>query len=171
MTLALIEKSTPPKLLQVWVGYSAVNVNVPGVLQAYNVGDGWASEDGAYAVIAPVPFQMPEGKIPAAPPTYSIDDAGVVTESIEVMDVPPPPAPLPPPIPTVTMRQARLALLGAGLLDQIDAAVAAAGAAAKIEWEYAQEVRRDSPLIAQLAAGLNLDAATIDQLFEQAKGL
>lgn len=43
-------------------------------------------------------------------------------------------------------RQARLALLGAGLLAQVNTAVAnmvgAEGDAARIEWEYAQEVRR-----------------------------
>lgn len=72
---------------------------------------------------------------------------------------------------SVTMRQARLALLGAGLLDQIDAAVTAAGPAARIEWEYAQTVDRDWPLVNQLVAGLGMSTEQIDVLFEAAKNL
>lgn len=75
----------------------------------------------------------------------------------------------PKPIPVVTMRQARLALLGAGLLDAINEAVKSAGEAAVIEWEYAQEVRRDSPLIAQLAEGIKLSDEQIDELFDKAQ--
>ena len=62
----------------------------------------------------------------------------------------PEPAPLPVPVPqSVTMRQARLALLGAGLLDDVDAALAAIPdatqrRAAQIEWEYAATVERIS---------------------------
>lgn len=72
---------------------------------------------------------------------------------------------------SVTMRQARLALLGAGLLDAIDAAVIAAGPAARIEWEYAQTVDRDWPLVVRLATGLGLNEAQIDALFAAAARL
>lgn len=69
----------------------------------------------------------------------------------------------------ITMRQARLALLGAGVLAQVDAAIASMtgieGDAARIEWEYAQEVRRDSPLMAALGPALGMDAAQVDALF------
>ena len=80
------------------------------------------------------------------------------------------------PVPeVVTMRQARLALLGAGLLAQVNTAVAnmpgAEGDAARIEWEYAQEVRRDSPLVAGLSAALGLSDETKDNLFKVAAGL
>ena len=75
----------------------------------------------------------------------------------------------------VTMRQARLALLGAGLLAQVNTAVAnmpgAEGDAARIEWEYAHEVRRDSPLVSVLGAALELDDAKLDALFVDAVGL
>ena len=75
----------------------------------------------------------------------------------------------------VTMRQARLALLGAGLLAQVNTAVAnmpgAEGDAARIEWEYAQEVRRDSPLVAGLSAALGLTDETLDNLYKVAAGL
>lgn len=71
----------------------------------------------------------------------------------------------------VTMRQARLALLGAGLLAQVNTAVAnmpgAEGDAARIEWEYAQEVRRDSPLVAALSAAFGWTGARLDDLFTE----
>lgn len=80
------------------------------------------------------------------------------------------------PVPeVVTMRQARLALLGAGLLAQVNTAVAnmpgTEGDAARIEWEYAQEVRRDSPLVAALSVALGLTDETLDNLYKVAAGL
>lgn len=87
-----------------------------------------------------------------------------------------PPAP-PVPVPdSVTMRQARLALLGIGLLDDVVAAIAAIPdpvqrKAAEIEWEYAQTVDRNSPFTQQMAAGLSLTAEQLDALFTQAAGL
>ena len=70
---------------------------------------------------------------------------------------------------TVSMRQARLALLGAGLLDPVETAIAAMagteGKAAQIEWEYATEVKRDSPLVSGLAQALQLDDEILDRLF------
>jgi hypothetical protein len=42
---------------------------------------------------------------------------------------------------------------------------------AQIEWEYAHEIRRDSPLIASVASGLGLENAAIDELFTQASRL
>ena len=85
----------------------------------------------------------------------------------------------PPPVPvitSVTMRQARLALLNAGLLDDVDTAIAAITdpvqrKAAQIEWEYAQTVDRDSPFTQQLAAGLGLTSEQLDALFTQAAAL
>ena len=86
------------------------------------------------------------------------------------------PAYVPPPsdVPqVVTMRQARLALLGAGLLEQVNTAVAnmpgAEGDSARIEWEYAHEVRRDSPLVAALPATFGWTSAQLDDLFVLAK--
>lgn len=82
-----------------------------------------------------------------------------------------------PPVPqSVTMRQARLALLGIGLLDDVDAAIAAIPdpvqrKAAEIEWEYAATVERGSPLIAQLGPALGLNDEQLDALFAQAATL
>lgn len=86
---------------------------------------------------------------------------------------PPPPAPVVPQI--VTMRQARLALLGAGLLPMVDAAIAALPSpqkeAALIEWDYSSEVHRNKPFVQTLAAALSLSTEQLDSLFTQAAQL
>lgn len=81
-----------------------------------------------------------------------------------------PPPPEPPVVPSaVTMRQARLALLGAGLLDDIDAAINGLPSpqkeAARIEWEYSQEVQRHNGFVSVLAPMLGLTEAQTDALF------
>ncbi|OJV53257.1 MAG: hypothetical protein BGO36_10800 [Burkholderiales bacterium 68-10] len=75
----------------------------------------------------------------------------------------PPPAPTwedasPAPPPAMPMREARLALLEAGLLDQVEAAIDAikdptARQAARIEWEYATALTPDSPAMRLLVSG------------------
>lgn len=75
----------------------------------------------------------------------------------------------------VTMRQARLALLGAGLLAQVDAAIDALPepqkSAARIEWDYSSEVHRNRPFVQQLAAALGMDDAALDAMFVEAAKL
>lgn len=65
----------------------------------------------------------------------------------------------------VSMRQARLALLQANLLDNVEEAIQTAGQAAKIEWEYAQEVQRSSGLVPTMATALGMTEAQLDELF------
>lgn len=84
----------------------------------------------------------------------------------------PPPAP---PVPTpssVTMRQARLALLAAGKLAGVDAAIDAlpepSRTQARIEWEYSQDVERSNPLLSLIAPALGLGDNDLDALFVQA---
>ncbi|WP_062223068.1 hypothetical protein [Aureimonas sp. D3] len=84
-----------------------------------------------------------------------------------------PPTPPPAPVPaTVTMRQARIALSRSGLLSKAEAAIAQmagqAGEEARIEWEYAAELKRNHPLIAALGQALGLSAEAIDDLFREA---
>lgn len=67
-----------------------------------------------------------------------------------------------------TARQARLALHAAGLLANVEAAIAAAGGATAIEWEYASTIERASPLVSAIAAQLGLTSAQLDALFEVA---
>jgi hypothetical protein len=76
---------------------------------------------------------------------------------------------------SVTMRQARLALLGAGLLGKVNDTLASLPSpqkeAASIEWEYSSEVKRDGALVQQLGAALGLDDAALDGLFTKAATL
>ena len=74
------------------------------------------------------------------------------------------------PVPAeVTMRQAQRALLDAGLLDAVEAAINALPdpprRAALIDWTKSSTLRRDSQFVAVLAPGLGLDAAALDALF------
>jgi len=68
---------------------------------------------------------------------------------------------------TVSAYQGRVALLNAGLLDDVEALVAAPETAreVKLAWEYATEWYRTSPLIISLAASLSLTEAQLDDLF------
>jgi hypothetical protein len=69
----------------------------------------------------------------------------------------------------VTMRQARLALLAAGLLDDVEAAIDALPEpprrAARIEWEFSSEVFRDRDFVLMLGQALGLDSQEMDDLF------
>ena len=71
----------------------------------------------------------------------------------------------------VTMRQARLALLRAGLLDDAEAIIAAAGREAMMEWEYATVVDRSNPAVAAVQQQESLTDAQIDDLFREAAKL
>ena len=76
---------------------------------------------------------------------------------------------------SVSMRQIRLALLKAGKLDSVNTMIAAkiglGGRSTQIEWEYAPELQRASPLVADLGTALSLDRAALDALFVAASGL
>ena len=71
----------------------------------------------------------------------------------------------------VTMRQARLALLSAGLLDDVEMVITAAGRAAQLEWEYAAVVDRSNPAVAAVQQQEALTDAQIDDLFREAAKL
>ena len=76
----------------------------------------------------------------------------------------------------VTRRQARQALLLAGLLDQVPAAIAAIPdpiqrGMAEIEWADSTEFHRDRPLLIGLGQALGLDSAAMDALFIKAAKL
>ncbi|PVZ19910.1 MULTISPECIES: hypothetical protein [unclassified Pseudomonas] len=76
---------------------------------------------------------------------------------------------------SVTMMQARMAMLNAGILDQVQAAIGAMsgteGQAAQIQWQFAQEVRRDWPLVLHLQSTVGLTDQQVDDLFIAAAGI
>lgn len=65
--------------------------------------------------------------------------------------------------------QARRALLDAGLLDVVEAAVAQADRHVQITWADAPNIVRNSPFIAAIAPSLGLTDEQIDALFIAAK--
>lgn len=78
----------------------------------------------------------------------------------------------PPAIPQVVSRfQARAALYGAGLLDDVEAAIASADPITQMAWADAQEFQRNSPTILSLAAVLGLSESDVDELFITASGI
>lgn len=72
---------------------------------------------------------------------------------------------------SITRRQAKLALLAAGLLNQAEDALADEGPAAQIEWADALTFDRGNPLIAAIGGAIGLDEAGIDDLFRAAAAL
>lgn len=113
---------------------------------------------------------------------WSIYRANEARDGVELLP-PAPPAPSPPPaVPQrVTRRQARQALLLEGLLDAVPTAIEALDDGtpegmqkmrmAQIEWEDSLEFERARPLVIEIAAAINLDAAALDELFITAAGL
>ena len=70
------------------------------------------------------------------------------------------------PVPTsISMAQAQLALLAAGHLDAVEAAVEQLSRESQIIWRKANTVVRGDPLVVQLTALLELSAADVDALF------
>lgn len=69
---------------------------------------------------------------------------------------------------SVTPLQARRALLAAGKLAAVEAAVSAADQATQLAWQYAASFERASPFVASLATAVGLTDAQIDDLFRSA---
>ena len=91
--------------------------------------------------------------------------------------VPPPPPPEPTPEEIlaaeragmiVSRFQAKAALLQAGLLDAVNAALAEADPVAQLAWAEAVEFRRTSPTIVALGAAIGLTDEQLDDLFRAA---
>jgi predicted amidohydrolase YtcJ len=86
------------------------------------------------------------------------------------------PAPSVVPVPaSVTMRQARLALHATGKLTAVEAAIDALSdppkTAARIEWDFSNEVQRHNGFVASLAPALGLTEQQLDDLFRLAATL
>jgi hypothetical protein len=79
----------------------------------------------------------------------------------------PEPADIPPVIiPTLTMRQARLALLDDGLLDEVEAAITTPES--RIWWDYSTTVERNHPLVNAVLTALGKTETEIDSMFIEA---
>ncbi|EFC32469.1 TPA: hypothetical protein RTG46_001394 [Campylobacter jejuni] len=69
----------------------------------------------------------------------------------------------------ITIRQAKLALLEAGLLDDIEVMIQSADKSIQINWEYATEFERKNELILFFQQQTKLSDAFVDELFIKAK--
>lgn len=107
-----------------------------------------------------------------APPEFDAATSGCFWRGDQWEIVPATPAIAPAPH-SITMRQARLVLLEAGLYDAVNQAVSGGqmGQAAQIEWEYAATVERDNPLFSHLAGALGLTDDQVDDLFRKGAAL
>lgn len=76
---------------------------------------------------------------------------------------------------SVTMRQARLALFAAGKLVDVDTSIDTlpepSRTAARIEWDYSNELQRGNALVAALTPALGLTSEQVDALFIAASAL
>lgn len=117
-------------------------------------------------------YQLSDGNIIIATQDY-IDSLHPDAVPVEDPEVPVVPTPIVPQV--VTMRQARLALLQAGLLDDVESVMNSLPepdrSAAHIEWNYSSEVHRNKPFVKLLGQALDLDDDAIDQLFITAEAI
>jgi hypothetical protein len=101
-----------------------------------------------------------DGEAPYVPPPGHtlVPMAEAPAQSVDTLPVPA----------EVTNFQARAALRRAGLLEQVHAALLAAGGEAWDAWEYANHISRGSALVRSFAAQLGLTEAQIDDMFRGA---
>lgn len=77
----------------------------------------------------------------------------------------------PPPVDSVSARQFKLQLFSVGLLDQVDAWVAAQGKPIQIAYEYSGTFVRTEPMMAAGFAAMGFSEEQIDAFFEAAAQL
>lgn len=121
---------------------------------------------------------------PATPTAWSTADTpgepranwtGIAWQTLPY--VAPPPAPPTEPVPAqVTRRQAKQALLLAGLLGNVQPAIdaipdATQRALAQLEWDESLNFERHRPILIALAGALGLDSDDLDDLFRTAATL
>lgn len=119
-------------------------------------------------------IEAPEGFTPASGQAVSSQTAGIGDTYAAGVFTPQAPTPVVPP--SVTRRQARQALLLAGLLDDVQPAIDAISnatqrALVQIEWEDSLTFERSRPSLISLATALGLDSDALDDLFITAAGL
>ncbi|MFY8164324.1 MAG: hypothetical protein ACOVKC_08820 [Brevundimonas sp.] len=123
----------------------AANVGDPGPLPAFLVG------------LADVSL----ADLPAALDPGAVVQLGLTNTGYLPVDVPDPVV-----VPAkVSMMQAQLALAGAGLLDDVETAIAGADTVTQIYWRTASDLHRQHPLVLTLAGALGLTSEQVDDLF------
>lgn len=88
--------------------------------------------------------------------------------TVEVLPEPEPPSPEPTGYVT-TPAKLRLVLLGAGLLDTVEAAVQQADRETQLMWEFSLEYLSNHPKLVAMATALGINQEQMDALFMQAQ--
>lgn len=101
---------------------------------------------------------------------FTVVGEGEIVEA-DTITWPEPPAPVVPVPESVSPRQIRQAMSAAGLRAPVEAAIAAADQDTKDWYEFATEFERSHPMVAALAAGLNVTEAQLDGLWVLAGSL
>lgn len=115
----------------------------------------WSEEERAeFGLFMVAPAAVPTGHRVTAISYERID--GAVTQVVETAPVIPG---------SITPRQLKLALLDAGLLDAIEAFVAAAPREVQIGWNNTVEYLRTDALLNEMAAAFGMTAEQIDGIF------
>lgn len=117
-----------------------------------------------YGMVPVVAVDVPEGKISTGSTAELIE--GVWTQVHALEDAPPPPVP-----DRVTARQFKLALLSAGLLDDVEAWIATQSRAVQIAFEASGTFVRDEPMMQSGFAALGFSEGQIDAFFTAASAL
>lgn len=125
------------------------------------------TRNGVERVVVAIPLHELQGFDPnnSQPGTYAVgDEVQVGWVKSGSTFVPPTPVVLIPQ--SVTRRQFKLALLGIGLLDNVEGVISAStDRALQINWTEALDFRRDNPFVASMATALGKSEAEIDALF------
>lgn len=113
-------------------------------------------QEGFHAVMGNAGWYLVDGLTPPAPAPWVPSPEQILEEKRSKMIVSP--------------FQGRMALIGANLMDQVEAIIANPDTPkeTKVAWEYATEWKRLSPMIEGLGGVLGLDGEQIDNLFEEA---
>jgi hypothetical protein len=130
------------------VGEGGVPIAGEVIDPRYHVNLAWHGHDPAFQASLVVPASPSRGRdVPAVPEAR---------------------LPVPPVIPAW---KGKAALREAGLLDAVEAAVAAAGGRVQDAWAGASEWSRDSGFLLSIAAGLGLTTQQVDDMFRAADGI
>lgn len=144
--------------MQMVVGYKLIDQNAATV-------DSWGGTWGQCPGI-PNPLVLPNGDRVHAPSLNTPYSDYTLVEWL--MDEPPPAVPA-----SISPRQVRLLLFQQNMLADVEAMIAQQDQATQITWQYAQEFRRDDPLLTKLASNLSppLSSEEIDAFFVAAAAL
>lgn len=143
-----------------------INITLPYSISNTDVGvnEENPQQYGLYPIVGDEPVHDAQTQVLAGP-AYELDGQSVRRVYTVTAK---PAAPIPQ---SVSMRQARLALLDAGLLDDVEALMSSMPRAAQIEWEFASEVQRNSQLVEAVKTSAHMDDEMIDSLFIKAATL